>query len=721
MPSLSLDLSLSGWHSAFGGSGAPQKIGGVAIGDAGSGILADLKLVAGDDFETAPTRWSPKNESGKYAHSALTNGFRRTSATDNVFYIDPTYRGARSESPSDLGFDRVSTASSVLTLTASAPEAGLLPYLPTNYGTYGDANGQPKFISGSLKTAPYVMLSAQSDWAIEIYAKTSSGAIAGYWPSFWSTTFFWPDFGEVDVVEGKKTGTQTKNSQNIHLSQTDGAGDVGYNIANTNIPDNRYIRYLARKIGAEIRFYDDVAAAGTLALRATASTNIARIRGAHDIRLDLAVSNEWDGTSYSLTNYPADFKIDWFRVWTPVLGGDNSPAQYLPEINVTAGGSWTATLPSAASVSGGKSGIEQVFGVFDNLDSVGYATRNTTTKLPGGATWNSTTRSIAGTIPTTEGGRVYIGLTYAFDDGTPAKRIFQPYNVAPVVQSLPNKTFAYNTAIEVIIPYTAFHSGNLGHIYTVTSDKPWININGNGTTEITITGTTPNNDDTATISIVVTNSKGQTTTASMFIYASNASLTAFASDLFAGTAGTTILAHTPNIGGAWVAHTLAPNGTSLPCVLNGNGTIYNRYAGGLCLYYPTATPSTPDYSVKGKVNIKTVVADEQIGVCGRLSTSALTFYVARFDTNTNAVRLYKSIAGTLTSLGSYSVTWAAGETHDIELKMLGSTISVLVDGVERISVTDTSITLAGKAGIRMYNTTAATPTTGLHLDEFSAI
>jgi hypothetical protein len=105
------------------------------------------------------------------------------------------------------------------------------------------------------------------------------------------------------------------------------------------------------------------------------------------------------------------------------------------------------------------------------------------------------------------------------------------------------------------------------------------------------------------------------------------------------------------------------------------------------------------------------------GPIGRVSSSALTFYGARMN-NSGALEMIKSVAGTVTSLGQYIVNLAAGATIKVGLRMSGSLIVVTGNGVDRITVTDTSITAAGRVGLRA--TGGSTTTTGLHIENFEA-
>lgn len=489
-------------------------IGGVPIGAAGAaGTIYDGHVLAGgDDFDAQPSRWSGRNLTGRYAHSALSYGFRGTNASqDRALYIDPDFRGSRSQSPVNLGYDGVSVANGIAKLTATPAPPQLLPYLPQTYtGGRGDAQNRPRLISGSLKTAPSFMLSAQADFVVECKVRLQGGLISGYWPSFWTTTFFWADMGEIDVLEAKKDGTGAmKTLMNYIVNAADGSFQ-SMTISQPAIPADRWVRLAARRQGNTLAFYDDIASEGTMALRATTTAHVAQMRGAHDIRLDLAVSQEWDGNSFDISHYPASVEFDYWRAWVPATAAhDNEETLVLPAILAAPGGAWDASLPPRSELYGAGSGLEQVVAAWDNHDAPGMPTRNGTTKLPASMTVDLTARTVRGTIPTTEGGALALLLTYAYDDGSPVRRVMQPYHIAPALQALPSGwSLNEGDAVDITIPYTAFHSGNLGpHTYQVTA--PGLTVTGNGTTEAKITGAA---GSTTQITIEATNTVGQKTT-----------------------------------------------------------------------------------------------------------------------------------------------------------------------------------------------------------------
>lgn len=145
------------------------------------------------------------------------------------------------------------------------------------------------------------------------------------------------------------------------------------------------------------------------------------------------------------------------------------------------------------------------------------------------------------------------------------------------------------------------------------------------------------------------------------------------------------------------------------------------------LYYHSGTPPSADYIVEADVYINSTdfitSRGQGSGVCARVSTSANTFYTARYGvtaTGTVVLNLYKFVAGTPTQLGSnVSTGYSAGQTKHVKLKVTGTTIEAFMDGsaTADISVTDSAISDAGRVGIRIYTDSAARR---LDLDNFDA-
>lgn len=99
--------------------------------------------------------------------------------------------------------------------------------------------------------------------------------------------------------------------------------------------------------------------------------------------------------------------------------------------------------------------------------------------------------------------------------------------LTPALWSVPTATASllasfnvgFSLPFEATIDYADFTSGNLGHKYTVTSDKGWVTVTGNGTTDVTLAGTAPASGDVATITITASNALGQQMTVTRTITA----------------------------------------------------------------------------------------------------------------------------------------------------------------------------------------------------------
>lgn len=175
-------------------------------------------------------------------------------------------------------------------------------------------------------------------------------------------------------------------------------------------------------------------------------------------------------------------------------------------------------------------------------------------------------------------------------------------------------------------------------------------------------------------------------------------MTDFVFDTFSS--GTDLTDHVGETGATWTRHALSTSGYNTIT----SGKLY----GGTFQdsdFYPSGNPASADYDVSVDVYCETSgSAGYATGVWGRLDTSVRTGYLVTFNNWSNTFNLQKFVSGTATGLGTaFAYTMTTGETKTLKLQMRGSTIKMFVDGVERISVTDTAITAAGKPGVYTYN------------------
>lgn len=176
-------------------------------------------------------------------------------------------------------------------------------------------------------------------------------------------------------------------------------------------------------------------------------------------------------------------------------------------------------------------------------------------------------------------------------------------------------------------------------------------------------------------------------------------MAAFLSDTMTEGSNTTLGTHTPETGGSWAQH---PNFTTNTLIVGGGlGYCYGSSSAGTSIYYNNATPPNADYYVEATVRTNAAgTVTDLMGVCGRVATGASTMYMLFYNDNIDEWKLEKLVAGASTAIGTYVSALAAATSATIKLEMIGTSIKVYLNGVERISVTDSSISDAGFVGIR---------------------
>jgi hypothetical protein len=173
--------------------------------------------------------------------------------------------------------------------------------------------------------------------------------------------------------------------------------------------------------------------------------------------------------------------------------------------------------------------------------------------------------------------------------------------------------------------------------------------------------------------------------------------------------------HTPSGGGTWTKNT---SFSASNAAVESN-RLHNAFSSVVNAYYHSAVPTNADYSVLANVVQKSDNGDSAVGVCGRMSTSASTGYMALYNTIDNTWFLRKEVAGSAASLGTASAALTLDQVYAVELRMSGTSISLYVDTVLTVGpITDSDISTAGKAGVWMYGVASAT--VGINLDSWSA-
>lgn len=187
-----------------------------------------------------------------------------------------------------------------------------------------------------------------------------------------------------------------------------------------------------------------------------------------------------------------------------------------------------------------------------------------------------------------------------------------------------------------------------------------------------------------------------------------------ATDTFTDTVGTLLDAHTGE-SCTWgiQASSFSPSTIEVDSVNRIMGNTFGQEG----YHYCSVTPPSADYDVSVSFVLLTAIANNSMGVCGRMETAGQVGYCLYYDPIAAIWQLYE-VPGFVQIGSNYSMAFSVS-THTAMVQMRGSTISGWIDGVQQITGTNSTITAAGKGGLRSYWGVA--DTTGVHLDNFSMV
>ncbi len=171
-------------------------------------------------------------------------------------------------------------------------------------------------------------------------------------------------------------------------------------------------------------------------------------------------------------------------------------------------------------------------------------------------------------------------------------------------------------------------------------------------------------------------------------------------DTFTENSDTELSLHTPDIGTGWTQIISIDNGVEKPgktLEADDNDRLDRDSCGTSdgALYQITDTIPSPNYEVS-VFQIRGDTNDDSNIIAARIQDKNNMY---AFKWNQTGSRLWKRINGTWVTMSQ--TLSGVNNSHTITLRVQGSTITVLDNGNTLVSVTDTSFSSAGKAGIGM--------------------
>jgi hypothetical protein len=194
-----------------------------------------------------------------------------------------------------------------------------------------------------------------------------------------------------------------------------------------------------------------------------------------------------------------------------------------------------------------------------------------------------------------------------------------------------------------------------------------------------------------------------------------ASAQTVATDSLAGTAGTTLEAHTSG-GVTWVRAAASTD----ELVIRAGGGVRQTATNGATSYAATSpATATADYYVTGTFLPQTAAANN-VGVGVRVQSNDADGYYAIYQTAASSLGLFR-VSGngaTFTPLGSYTFTETVGSSITISVGAVGTALTVQLNGSTVISGVSDSTYATGIPGVNMYSS-GDTDSTGWAMTSFS--
>jgi mannan endo-1,4-beta-mannosidase len=186
-------------------------------------------------------------------------------------------------------------------------------------------------------------------------------------------------------------------------------------------------------------------------------------------------------------------------------------------------------------------------------------------------------------------------------------------------------------------------------------------------------------------------------------------------DAFTDTDGINATSHTGDINSTWINGINQNSGADAKIFSN---VLTKDNSANAAVIYTGATPSN-NCAVQAKIKMMTSISTGA-SLLARLNTASDDYYWLRHNRDLNQWQLRVTVGGIGSTLNGgaavYSDTMNAGDERIAKLEVIGTSIKAYIDGVERISATDSSHS-SGRAGIRFNG--AASSTTGYSIDDFT--
>jgi hypothetical protein len=617
----------------------PDVIGGVTVGDAGTGFLANYNLMWGEDFDKLEIVGPNKPRGKWFTTKTYSPGSRGSdTALDTGYDTDPLMTGyLDSNRGVPVGFDNLSVADSVAKVQArpatSGAELDNIPSGRTNLMAVLFGPGVGHWYAGAQTT---------DDICYEARVRFTSGAPRGWHPTVWTlslTPVIEYDSDECDF-EGNSTGGYLKRNFWNTGTHTSSAGSAGV----VDIYDGDWHNVALVMNTTFLRLYIDGVQTDTINSSANAKSKPAYPIISSHIFDGVYESEDYVQADWDAAPDGAQIDVDYIRIWSRASKTHYVPLVAFADQNVDYGDSVVIQLPTAAEIWGTAPTNEylQVVPTEENSPDVTHSALFT--QFPTGVSYDSGTRQITVDITSGNTGAMEFVLS-AWETGGTGRPLRFRVNLGPNVTQA-DLAYAPGDTVDldlyaacdvgILTPKTVTVSGLSGSGLSYDPDTGHL------------TGTAVAGDYTMTVE--VTNRVGQTvskdvavTVATITSYADNFNRTSANLEATATASGGWDWTHDGAIaGGLAVSANLLSSGTT-----DSTGSAYFAPDLGSADHYVQYTPVSTTISVGPFICARLTDKNNFIGIRAGKSASngQIEVYSRLAGTFAN---LYRSAAGALT-------------------------------------------------------------------------
>ena len=187
-------------------------------------------------------------------------------------------------------------------------------------------------------------------------------------------------------------------------------------------------------------------------------------------------------------------------------------------------------------------------------------------------------------------------------------------------------------------------------------------------------------------------------------------MTPYTLDSFLGTAGTDVTARVGEVNATWAQHPVA----AAPIVLRGGaGTVGPAGTTGIAIALATYAPASPDQVVAGTIVLKSLRATDYACVCARYDPATDNGYVAGYGEGLGWF-IGKRVASAFATIGT-AYAGALADADTFAIRAVGTTLTLYVNNVPRVTVPDATFAGAGRCGVFAYASVAPSASVGVHI------